>query len=254
MTAEFDQVLRTVAALPDERMGEAWTWREGAPAMDVRYALYRSLEEEQVAASMAAARTEAARILAIGQRAFGDLRGLLAGLDAPLVDAAPGPGDWTLRETLSHLLLVELSYDASTGWARRRSEADPVKLPEHLRPAAPAAAGPLDDLLERLAQAREQTDRNHSDTQPDEMDRPSVWVHFQVDVRFRLHRFGAHLAEHTIQCEKTLAQLDGFRDSEARMIVRRISAMRGSHEHLSEQSVLDRLDDEHQRRASGLSA
>src|SRR5207302_11453422 len=110
----------------------------------------------------------------------------------------------TLRETLSPLLLAELGYAASTGWARRRSQADPVRIPEQLRPAAPDAAGSLDDLLGRLVQAREHTDRDHSNTQPGEMGRPSVWVDFQVDVRFRLHRFGGHLAEHTIQCEKTL--------------------------------------------------
>jgi hypothetical protein len=84
------------------------------------------------------------------------------------------------------------------------------------------------------------------------MTRPTIWAGFDVDVRFRLHRFGGHLAEHTVQCEKTLALLDGFRDSEARRIVRRISAMRGLHEHVSEPAVLDGLDREHERRARSL--
>ena len=251
-TTEFDHVLRTYGALSDERMEEPWTWRADGRPLQVRDALYRSLEEEQAAASVAAAGTEAGRVLAIAQRAFGDLRGLLIGLDERLLDAAPGPGDWSLRETLSHLLIVELSYDANTGWARRRGVDDPVRIPEHLRPKEPDSGGSLDDVLGRLARAREQTDRNHRDTRPDEMEHPSIWVDFPVDVRFRLHRFGGHLAEHTIQCEKTLGRLDGYRESEARRIVRRISAMRGLHEHLSDRSVLERLDREHQRRAGSL--
>jgi hypothetical protein len=252
MATVFDQVLGMYAALPDERMGQTWTWREGGPALQVRDALYRSLEEEQAAASVAGAGTEAVRILALAQRAFGDLRGLLAGLDEPLLDAAPAPDEWPLRQTLRHVLTSELRYDAHTGWARRRGESDPIRIPEPMLPAEPDAAGSLSDLLGRLAKAREQSDRRHSSTSPHEMTRPTIWAGFDVDVRFRLHRFGGHLAEHTVQCEKTLALLDGFRDSEARRIVRRISAMRGLHEHVSEPAVLDGLDREHERRARSL--
>src|SRR5438105_15438497 len=122
MTIAFDQVLRAYAALPGEQMEKPWTWREDGPTLHVRDALYRSLEEEQAAASVAEGGSEAARILSLAQRAFGDLRGLVAGLDESLFDAAPAPGEWTLRQTLGHLLLVELRYDASTGWARRRAD------------------------------------------------------------------------------------------------------------------------------------
>ena len=254
MTAAFDQVLRTYAALPDERMEHPWTWRAGAPALQVRDALYRSLEEEQAAASVAEAGTEAARILSLAQRAFGDLRGLLAGLDESFLDAVPAPGEWALRQTFEHLLIVEVRYDAHTGWARQRTEADPIRTPDHLLTADPDASGSLDKVIDRLAQAREQSDRRHAGTQPEEMTRPTIWSGFDVDVRFRLHRFGGHLAEHTIQCEKTLALLDRIQDSEARRIVRRISAMRGLHEHVSSAAELDRLDEEHHRRAQGLAA
>ena len=39
------------------------------------------------------------------------------------------------------------------------------------------------------------------------MTRPTIWARYDVDVRFRLHRFAAHVIEHTIQCEKALAAL-----------------------------------------------
>ena len=63
------------------------------------------------------------------------------------------------------------------------------------------------------------------------MTRPTQWIHYQIDVRFRLHRFAAHVVEHTVQCEKTLAAL-GWRIAEGRGIARRISAALGELEGL----------------------
>jgi hypothetical protein len=55
--------------------------------MDVRHALYRTLEDAQdVYVQVAGARhPESRRILALAQRAFGDLRGLLRGLPTGLL-------------------------------------------------------------------------------------------------------------------------------------------------------------------------
>ena len=63
------------------------------------------------------------------------------------------------------------------------------------------------------------------------MTRPTEWIHYDVDVRFRLHRFAAHLIEHTVQCEKTLAAL-GWPPTEGRRIVRRLAALLGEIEGL----------------------
>jgi hypothetical protein len=65
-------------------------------------------------------------------------------------------------------------------------------------------------------------------------------VHFNVDVRFRLHRFAAHIAEHTIQCDKTLAAL-GWRQTEARRIVRQIWTLVGELEGLGAGAELSAL-------------
>ena len=56
-------------------------------------------------------------------------------------------------------------------------------------------------------------------------------VHYEIDVRFRLHRFAAHVVEHTVQCEKTLDALGG-QATEGRRIGRRISAALGELEGL----------------------
>jgi hypothetical protein len=69
------------------------------------------------------------------------------------------------------------------------------------------------------------------DVPPAKMTRPTGWGGYDVDVRFRLHRFAAHVVEHTIQCEKTLLAL-GWRPTEGRQIARRIAAAVGEIEGL----------------------
>ena len=54
------------------------------------------------------------------------------------------------------------------------------------------------------------------------MTRPTIWAGYEVDVRFRLNRFAAHLVEHTIQIEKSLCAL-GWRATEGRRIARHVA-------------------------------
>lgn len=226
-------VLTRFAALDEEALSRPWTWREGK--IDVRYALYRALEEAQEAYVGAAAgpHPESRRILALAQRAFGDLRGLLIGLPADLLEAPPRPGEWTIGETLRHMRVVEERYALHTLYAVERSDSEPVRIPDgRLPPIAPGASGDaLDVLLERLGQARAETDDRLGDVTPAAMTRPTIWARWEVDVRFRLHRFASHLVEHTVQCEKTLDAL-GWRRTEGRRIVRRVTAALGELEGL----------------------
>jgi len=81
--------------------------------------------------------------------------------------------------------------------------------------------------------------------------RPTTWVQYDVDLRFRLHRFPSHYVEHTIQRGKTVDWL-GTDVTEAARAVRRISAMRGRHERGSEPGVLEDLASGHEARLRDL--
>jgi len=97
------------------------------------------------------------------------------------------------------------------------------------------------EILARIAAARAESNRWLGDVAPAAMTRPTVWVHYEIDVRFRLHRFAAHLLEHTIQCEKTLASL-GWRPTEGRRIVRQLAALLGEIEGLGGITVVRDLE------------
>ena len=221
------------AGLDEAALAREWVYRDRA--MDVRYALYRTLEDAQEAhvRVVAGPLPESRRILALAQRAFGDLRGLLVGLPADLLDRAPGNGEWPLRETLRHIFIIERRYALQTLYAIERGDADPVRIPDDRLPtlAQIDVSGGICDILVRLAEARSETSRRLGDVAPAAMTRPTQWGRYDVDVRFRLHRFAAHVIEHTVQCEKTLAAL-GWRPTEGRRIVRRLAALVGEIEGL----------------------
>ena len=197
----------------------------------------------------------AARILALAQAAFGDLRGLLAGLPDQLLDEVPREAEWPLRLTIHHMLHRELTMRANTAYALARAGTEPVEFPQDglPRPEEADVSGRIEDILVRYSLEREVTDTGFESISAEEMLLPTVWAGYDVNIHFRLNRFGGHIAEHTIQCEKTLGWLDRA-PSEARLITRRISSVRGLHERYSDPSVLDGLDRVNRERAAEFGA
>jgi DinB superfamily len=231
---EFDAALERFAAMDEQELAQPWLFRD--KKMDLRYALYRTIEELQEVLVRAAARShpESRRILSLAQRAFGDLRGLLIGLPADLLDKAPRAGEWSVREILRHIVVTEKRYAAGTCYAVERADADPMRIADAKlpTPAQIDVAGGIGEVVARLAEARSETDRRLGDLPIAAMSRPTQWIQYDVDVRFRLHRFASHLVEHTVQCEKALAALD-WRMTEGRRIVRRLTGLLGEIEGLA---------------------
>jgi hypothetical protein len=231
--SDFDAALAGFASLDEAALARPWTFRD--KPTDVRYAIYRTLEDAQEVLVELAARPhpESRRILALAQEAFGDLRGLIIGLADDLLEQAPRDGDWSVGEVLRHVLAVEQRYAIQTAWAVERGEDDPLRIPaDRLPPLAPVATpGGAGELLARIAEARAETNRRLADVAPAAMTRPTQWMHYDVDVRFRLHRFAAHIVEHTVQCEKALAAF-GWPLTEGRRAGRRLAAILGEIEGL----------------------
>src|SRR4030095_1304985 len=248
--------------LDEEALARPWAFR--GRQMEVRYALYRTLEDAQeVHVRVSAAdHPESRRILALAQQAFGSLRALLVGVPETLLDKSPRAGEWSIRETILHMVAVEQRYALQTTYAIDRTDADPMRIADSRLPSLTPATvvGEIEVLLARLADARAETGRRLGDVAPagrtrparrggyeiavlrarladaraetgrrlDDvapagMTRPTIWGGYEIDVRFRLHRFAAHVVEHTIQCEQTLLML-GWRPAEGRQIARCVAA------------------------------
>lgn len=249
---DFVGTMTAMAVLSDEEMGRAWRWRSEGEDLGVRDGYHRALEAEMAQLAIIEASggwSEPVAAMALAQRALGHVLGLLAGQPDDVLDFEPAPGDWPLREVVRHMLEVEMSFRANTRWAVTRTHDQPLPIPRDLRPTdreAPGDGG-IADLIDRLLAARIATDAALSVLTPPDLEKPSQWAGYSVDVRFRLHRFASHLTEHGIHAEKVL-RAAGREPAEARQMVRAVWAARGAHERRTPGEVLARLDAEHSAR------
>ncbi len=87
-----------------------------------------------------------------------------------------------------------------------------------------AESGSLQALLDYYEGWHQQALDGFSSITDQEMDLPSTyWESKPYSISFRLHRFDAHLRQHTIHAEKVLLKL-GHAQTEAKMLLRLIYA------------------------------
>jgi hypothetical protein len=210
------RALERLARVSVERLARPWAWREREMG-DARYCWYRCIEVLDTAAVAVAGapRPAAARILALTTEARWDLHGLLIGLSDDLLDRDLRGGEWTLRQTLGHVIEVQERYALATMWAVRRSALgsdQPVVRPGPARrptpDPSPLAPGSIADVRCRIDELTDLTIATLAEIDDERvLAAPAVWAGYEVDARFRLHRMAPHFQEHTVQIEKTLVLL-----------------------------------------------
>lgn len=204
----------------DDALERPWPWIGGGDA-DVRSGFYLALQRLEQARGAAA--TARAAVVAPGPtwaaiagatEARWDLHGLLAPLADEVLDADPGGGEWTVRQTLAHALAVHRRYHWFSAWwlGWRASAVVPDEAPDEvglqLPPEEEHGSGSLEAIRRRLDALVDIGAESWRSATTDELAARAHWSGFPVTVGFRLGRWGPHLEEHTIQVEKTLAMLD----------------------------------------------
>ncbi|HYN68731.1 MAG TPA: DinB family protein [Candidatus Eisenbacteria bacterium] len=230
--AALESAGRDLAAIADPGLERPWRWRDHD--VDVRYGLFRTLESvEQAAADVAAIlaatganRSAAALRIAPSTVARWTLHGRLVGLDDGWLDRVGKEGEWTVRETLAHIVGGQRGYVAYNAWYWRRSSDDRPTDAE--RAALDAEAGLPEEAEEgmgTLGEIRARLDETFDEGAaylggiPDaDLRHRAWWSGIPVDLEFRLGRLSSHTIEHTIQVDKTLSWLDR-QPSEAQRIV-----------------------------------
>ena len=222
----------TTAALPDDALEREWQWR-AHDEEGVRFAFFVTYQELRELAALAAteratrgpAQTLAQRILAQHHAAYRDLHGVLAGVDDGAPDREPTPGEWPLRAVLEHVVGTEHGFFAVVAHAvERHRRGEPLERTprEAIFTYHPEITfdGTLPQILARYDELHAKILRRFAEFDEDDLAANSLWWEgYPVELRFRLHRFDAHLRQHTIQVEKTLASL-GYQLTEARRLLR----------------------------------
>jgi hypothetical protein len=237
-------VLRVVADLltvPDAALDRPWRWRPtDREAIDVRNGFYTIHERLEAAiGAIAVGRASAAEpigpavpALAAMATARWELRGVLAPLTAADWDAEPGGDDWTIRQTVGHIVLGQRIYGWYNAWYIRQGVVGAeVERPseDHFPPEPTEEDEATGDPATVMARFDEVVDANAAATAglgEAAMGISGRWSGLPVTIDFRLGRYGSHIREHTIQVDKTLAML-GREPTEVERLVRLILATYG---------------------------
>jgi len=232
----------THAFTEDDLNNEGWRWRTYD---QVRYAhLQTTLELRQLAADLTTRRiaqgqppTLVQAILAQHQAAYRDFLALFIGLTEADLDRLPAPDEWPLRTILAHVNVAEQHFFQVIQHAleqHRRGEQNLTPMPDdtlaHLRSEAITTIfeGPLPDHLAYYAEIHNNILAELTPLPEADLDVPTLWWEEEpFPVRFRLHRFTAHLYEHAIQVEKTLRAIERTPGESKRLLRQLYNAQAG---------------------------
>jgi hypothetical protein len=239
LTEAVDHFSAMTHTLTEGDLEREWDWGEYDEGL--RFTFFRVYEElRTLAARLGTARasserpmTTAERILAQYHAAYRDLRAVLLGIGDADARRSPAEGEWPLNKVLAHIVGAERSFFAVTLDAiqrQRTSDDRPMEMTDEAWYAFWAgdtfdqlkSEGVLSSTLDYYDGLHWRILRDFADIADDELSIGAVfWESSPMPVEFRLHRFDAHLRQHTIQAEKTLDQL-GLGPSEAKRLLRLI--------------------------------
>lgn len=231
------QLAKAMGELPDEALNRHWTWVDHSE--DLRIALLGTYQElRALAVDLRTGRsaadhppTVAQQALAQYHAAYRDLSAVLLAASDEDLDRPPAEGEWPLRAVLQHIIDADRMFFALVHQAVERSRGglDPAPLsrPEMRRLVGTRKAFKETmasaDLAGILAYYEEHHDRvMHEVAGWNERDLEAIspfWEKMPKPVRYRLHRFDAHLRQHTVQAQKTLAAI-GRPANEAKTLLR----------------------------------
>ncbi len=228
------ELIDALVALPDGDLVYEWNW--DGNEVDVRYGFYRVIELLELAASESSrlladsASTEARDAVAAATVARWELQGVLATLTDADLDADPGGGEWTIRQTLGHIISGQRGFAlGSAWWLSVRDQPRPPgaqRPPRELFAGFPEedeeATGSLADIRQKLDNVVDATSSRYATLTPDELLLNAGWSGLLVTVGFRQWRWSSHIQEHTVQIEKTLDMI-GRRRSEVDWLSRLIA-------------------------------
>jgi uncharacterized damage-inducible protein DinB len=220
-------------AVDDGDLPRRWLWRgEATGWAELRYGFYRCAELFDAAGRRIATalddagtvRTAGSRLLAQATAARWELHGVLTWLSDSDLDR-PAGAEWTVRQTLAHIVNVQRAYGSFTAWWHSRAaDADfPAEVPDDVGEGFPEeeadGAGSLDEIRGRLDAVVDTAAGRLGGFDEDDLAVRARWAGYEVDVGFRLGRMASHLREHTVQIDKTLALL-GVEPREVDRLVR----------------------------------
>jgi hypothetical protein len=225
--------------ISEKDLGRRWTWKDHDEE-GIRFAFFVTIQElRQLAVLLAAGQkpiTQAHHILGQYHRQYMDLQSAIFGLSKDSINHAPVEGEWTIRQIYGHMLSADIYFSATIRHALKRHRAG-TWTPERMSDEEEAQLvgmsaeeftaltdGSLENMLAYHRKFHLEIIQEFSAITDEELNFPSAfWEETRFPIRHRLHRYEAHLIQHTIQMEKTLAAT-GLPPSETQRLIRHVFA------------------------------
>jgi hypothetical protein len=217
-----------------------WEWKSHK-GEGIRFAFFVTIQQlRQLAVILAMKRkppTQAQRILGQYHRQYMDLQAAVFGLSAEDANCAPAEGEWSVRQTYGHMLSADIYFSvivryalenhrAGTWKPERLSDEDELRLIGMSEEEFDTLTkdGPFEKMLEYHRKFHPEIIQEFSHITDGELELPAVmWEDIHFPIRHRLHRYEAHLIQHTVQVDKTLATI-GQSPSETKRLIRHVFA------------------------------
>lgn len=237
---EVMAAVHDLATLTDADLPKPWAWKGGSEE-EIRGGFYRiyegfelaGIDAEAAARAAGVERGRAADLIAPATAARWELQGLLVQLPEPTWDADPGGEEWTIRQTLGHVIGGQRGYGAATAWWQAQTLPADDNLPKVRAPVfdelpedEEEAVGTPAEVRARLDEVLDQSTERLAGLPAERLALGTRWAGFAVDIGFRLGRWSSHFREHTIQVEKTMVMI-GHTPTEVDRLIRMILAAWG---------------------------
>lgn len=225
--------------LPDEELERAWTWKDH-DTEGIRFAFFVTLQKlRQLTVTLSTLQpkpTPVQNILSQYHAAYMDLQAAVLGLSDRDAERIPAEGEWHIRKVYAHVLGADFGFTATIRYAlelHRAKKWTKGSIPESEYPRLYAITeedydklmeGPLSGMLTYHRDFHNRIIQEFSGIQDAELDLPAtMWEETQFPIRHRLHRYEAHIAQHTVQIDKALIAI-GQAPNESKRLLRKIYA------------------------------
>ena len=249
LTKAVEDFSRLLLPVSEKDLERHWEWKSHK-GEGIRFAFFVTIQQlRQLAVTLVAKHkppTQAQHILGQYHRQYMDLQAAVFGLSAEDANRAPTEGEWSVRQAYGHMLSADIYFSVVVRYAlenhragmwkpKRPPDEDELRLigmsEEEFNTLTKDA--PLNKMLGYHRKFHPEIVQEFSRITNAELELPAVmWEDIHFPIRHRLHRYEAHLIQHTVQVDKTLAAIGQFPNETKRLIRHLFAALAEVEENL----------------------
>lgn len=225
--------------ISEKDLARKWMWKDHDEE-GIRFAFFVTIQElSQLAVDLVVKRklpTQAQRILGQYHKQYMDLQASIFGLSQENTERIPAEGEWPVRRVYAHILGADVFFSTTIRYAlenhragkwmpNRMSDEDETRLVGMSEDEfTTLTRGSLEGMLAYHQAFHAKIIQEFGLITDAELELPSTfWEETRFPIRHRLHRYEAHLIQHTVQIDKTLAAI-GQTPGETNRLIRYLFA------------------------------